>query len=421
MTGSDTASLPQAPALRATAAPRHFAVVPAAGVGARMGVDRPKQYLALAGATVLEHTVAALADTGRFHTVLVVVSAGDETAASLPGLQRPGVALAAVGGATRRDSVLNGLHTLSSAHGAIGSDWVWVHDAARPGLEAECIDRLALALTDEPVGALLALPVTDTVKRTRSADHVMPAGLAPSSGERSAGTVPREGLWLAQTPQVFQLERLLHALHRHAAVTDEASAIEASGATPRLVAGSRRNIKVTTMDDLTALRAQFNDGASMRIGQGWDVHALVPGRALVIGGVTIPFDRGLLGHSDADVLLHAITDALLGAAALGDIGRHFPDTDPRFAGADSRALLRETLARLGAAGWEPLNVDATVVAQAPKLAAHVPGMVSNIAADLGLRTTQVNVKAKTSERLGFAGRGEGIEAHALVMIGRRRG
>jgi 2-C-methyl-D-erythritol 4-phosphate cytidylyltransferase/2-C-methyl-D-erythritol 2,4-cyclodiphosphate synthase len=385
-----------------------------------MGADRPKQYLALAGATVLERTVAALADTGRFHTVLVVVSAGDETAVGLAGLQRPGVAIAAVGGATRRDSVLNGLNALSSTHGAIGSDWVWVHDAARPGLEAECIERLATALIDEPVGALLALPVTDTVKRMQTV-KTTPAGGASSNGERSAGTVSREGLWLAQTPQVFPLDRLKNALNRHAEVTDEASAIEATGFTPRLVAGSRRNIKVTTMDDLTALRAQFNDGASMRIGQGWDVHALVPGRALVIGGVTIPFDRGLLGHSDADVLLHAITDALLGAAALGDIGRHFPDTDPRFAGADSRVLLRETLTRLGAAGWEPLNVDATVVAQAPKLAVHVPGMVSNIAADLGLRSTQVNVKAKTSERLGFAGRGEGIEAHALVMIGRRRG
>ncbi|MEI6546378.1 MAG: 2-C-methyl-D-erythritol 2,4-cyclodiphosphate synthase [Burkholderiales bacterium] len=152
------------------------------------------------------------------------------------------------------------------------------------------------------------------------------------------------------------------------------------------------------------------------MGQGWDVHALVPGRALLIGGVAIPFERGLLGHSDADVLLHAITDAMLGAAALGDIGRHFPDTDARFAGADSRVLLREALARVRAAGWVPGNIDCTVVAQAPKLASHIPAMVAAIAADLGIEPSQVNVKAKTAEKLGFAGRGEGIEAHATVLL-----
>jgi 2-C-methyl-D-erythritol 2,4-cyclodiphosphate synthase len=222
-------------------------------------------------------------------------------------------------------------------------------------------------------------------------------------------------------------------------VTDEASAIEASGLSPALVAVNLRNFKVTTMDDLQAMReslARSGDSArplsaspsssgqsdaaagaaQFRIGQGWDVHALVPGRSLLIGGVSIPFDRGLLGHSDADVLLHAITDALLGAAALGDIGRHFPDTDARFAGADSRILLREALARVRAAGWTPGNVDCTVVAQAPKLAAHIPAMVAAIAADLGITPSQVNVKAKTAEKLGFAGRGEGIEAHATVLL-----
>jgi 2-C-methyl-D-erythritol 2,4-cyclodiphosphate synthase len=159
----------------------------------------------------------------------------------------------------------------------------------------------------------------------------------------------------------------------------------------------------------------------MRIGQGWDVHALVPGRALVIGGVSIPWARGLLGHSDADVLLHAITDALFGAAGLGDIGRHFPDTDPAFAGVDSRTMLREAVRRVRAAGWTPGNVDCTIVAQAPRMAPHVPAMVETVAADLGIPGDRVNVKAKTSERLGFAGRGEGIEAHATVLlVGARR-
>ena len=161
------------------------------------------------------------------------------------------------------------------------------------------------------------------------------------------------------------------------------------------------------------------NGPIFRIGQGFDVHALVPGRKLIIGGVTIPFDRGLLGHSDADVLLHAITDALLGAAGLGDIGRHFPDTDARYAGADSRVLLRGAMESVAAAGWQVGNVDATVIAQAPKLLPHVPAMVANIAADLGIEASQVNIKGKTTERLGFTGRGEGIAAEAVALLLRR--
>jgi 2-C-methyl-D-erythritol 2,4-cyclodiphosphate synthase len=154
----------------------------------------------------------------------------------------------------------------------------------------------------------------------------------------------------------------------------------------------------------------------MRIGQGFDVHALVPGRKLIVGGVEIPFDRGLEGHSDADVLLHAITDALLGAAALGDIGRHFPDSDPAYRGADSRALLRAAMAKVAAAGYGVANVDATIIAEQPKMAPHIPAMIACIAADLGLKPGQVNVKAKTTERLGFTGRGEGIAAEAVVLL-----
>ena len=208
-----------------------------------------------------------------------------------------------------------------------------------------------------------------------------------------------------------------------------------------LVEGSRQNFKITTPDDLQAMRTLLTEsegpGPSVpvvapaghgdtgstpgdwRIGQGWDVHALVPGRALILGGVQVPFDRGLLGHSDADVLLHAITDALLGAAGLGDIGHHFPDTDPEFAGADSRVLLRETARRVGAQGWSLVNLDATIVAQSPRLAPHLPAMRANLIDDLSVGRDQVNVKAKTSERLGFAGRGEGIEAHAVVLLTRR--
>jgi 2-C-methyl-D-erythritol 4-phosphate cytidylyltransferase/2-C-methyl-D-erythritol 2,4-cyclodiphosphate synthase len=386
--------------------PRHFAVVPAAGTGTRLGADRPKQYLEIGGVCVLERSVAALAGCPWLDTVLVVVAPGDPVAAGLPGLAVPRVAIAPVGGATRRASVIGGLRTLAERFGAAPHDWIWVHDAARPGVEAASLRRLFEALQGERIGALLALPVADTVKR--------------GGAGRSVATLERDGLWLAQTPQVFGHAVLLSALERHHHVTDEASAIEATGRSPTLVPGTRRNFKVTTMDDLQAMRRALDtDGGArppIRIGQGWDVHALVPGRPLVIGGVAIPSVRGLLGHSDADVLLHAITDALLGGAALGDIGRHFPDTDARFAGADSRVLLREAVARVRAAGWLPGNVDCTIVAQAPRMAPHVPAMVEAIAADLGLAPGQVNVKAKTSERLGFAGRGEGIEAHATVLL-----
>jgi len=387
--------------------PKHFAIVPAAGVGLRLGADRPKQYLDLDGATMLERTVQALLACPWIERLMVVVSPEDDVARGLPGLTDDRVRIVARGGATRRASVLGGLLELAEQCGARDLDWVWVHDAARPGVDAASLDRLHAALATERIGALLALPVADTVKR--------------GGNQRALQTIDREGLWLAQTPQVFGLGRLREALERHHSVTDEASAIEANGLSPALVAGNLRNFKVTTMDDLQAMRASLalsrdSAGAQFRIGQGWDVHALVPGRALLIGGVTIPFDRGLLGHSDADVLLHAITDALLGAAALGDIGRHFPDTDARFAGADSRVLLREALSRVRKAGWRPGNVDCTVVAQAPKLAAHIPAMVAAIAADLGIAPSQVNVKAKTAEKLGFAGRGEGIEAHATVLL-----
>jgi 2-C-methyl-D-erythritol 4-phosphate cytidylyltransferase/2-C-methyl-D-erythritol 2,4-cyclodiphosphate synthase len=384
---------------------RHVALVPAAGAGVRLGADRPKQYLDLGGATVLERSVAALLDCDWLELVLVVVAADDTLAATLPGLADARVAVVRAGGPTRRASVLGGLHALAARHGVGPADWVWVHDAARPGVDAASLMRLRDALANERVGALLGMPMADTVKR--------------GGGGRALDTIARDGLWVAQTPQVFGHAALLAALERHHDVTDETSAIEATGRSAALVTGSRRNFKVTTMDDLQAMRDALDGrgkGLVPRIGQGWDVHALVPGRALVIGGVTIPSPLGLLGHSDADVLLHAITDALLGAAALGDIGRHFPDTDARFAGADSRVLLREAAARVRAAGWLPGNVDCTIVAQAPRMAPHVPAMVAVIAADLGLAASAVNVKAKTAERLGFAGRGEGIEAHATVLL-----
>jgi 2-C-methyl-D-erythritol 4-phosphate cytidylyltransferase/2-C-methyl-D-erythritol 2,4-cyclodiphosphate synthase len=427
----------------------HVVIVPAAGVGSRMGADRPKQYLNIGVRTVLDCTVQALLDAGHFDRVVVVVSPSDHHARQLPFSTDARVAIVPVGGATRRDSVLAGLRWLRES-GLVGAqDWVWVHDAARPGIAAQDLHRLAQALASDVDGALLALPVADTLRReargatlpsieaTRPNIDLQPG---PDSDLRLASdTLSRDGLWQAQTPQVFRCEPLIEALHRHPDVTDEAAAMQAQGARVGLVAGSRQNFKITTADDLQTMRSlllgadapggpaqalspkagETLGAAPWRIGQGWDVHALVPGRALILGGVQIPFERGLLGHSDADVLLHAITDALLGAAGLGDIGRHFPDTDPQFAGADSRVLLRETARRVQLHGWALVNLDATIVAQSPRLAPHLPAMQQHLSADLGVGLHQVNVKAKTSERLGFAGRGEGIEAHAVVLLMRR--
>jgi 2-C-methyl-D-erythritol 4-phosphate cytidylyltransferase/2-C-methyl-D-erythritol 2,4-cyclodiphosphate synthase len=407
---------------------RYLAVVPAAGVGTRVGADRPKQYLDVAGATLLEWSVRSLLAGGFIDLVIVVVAPGDERAQALVG-RWSGVRVAPVGGATRRDSVLAGLE--AAGEGWADHDWVLVHDAARPGLGVEALGRLHAELAGDPVGGLLAEPVSDTVKRQ--------AGDAAHVGE----TILRDGLWLAQTPQMFRLGLLRAALRRHPGVTDESAAIEADGHRPRLVRGDRGNFKVTTAEDLllmdrrlgaepaapeaggatqardqaTGLRAGHAlEEGGMRIGQGYDVHALVPGRRLVLGGVSIDHPRGLLGHSDADALLHAVTDALLGAAGLGDIGGHFPDTDPRWRGADSRSLLRAALARVHQAGWQVGNADATVVAQAPRLAPHVPAMRANLAADLGVPVARVNVKAKTHERLGFEGREEGIAAQAVVLL-----
>ena len=432
---------------------RCFALMPAGGVGARVGAALPKQYLDLGGRPVIARTAEALLAADWIEQLVVVVAADDRRAGTaLIGLPR--LTLLAEGGPTRRDTVLAGLHALRARHGARDDDWVLVHDAARPALDAGALARLRAALADDPVGGLLALPVGDTVKRAE----------AGSGGSlRAAATLSRDGLWLAQTPQMFRCGLLCDALERFPDVTDEAAAIERAGFAPRLVEGSRDNFKLTTAADLPALRRLFgHDGARhemptmtpmtiddagrvplpddagagaraeadaeagadvsagrafpFRVGQGSDVHALVPGRPLIIGGVRLPHAQGLLGHSDADVLLHAITDALLGAASLGDIGRHFPDTDARFAGADSVALLVETAERVRAAGFEIANVDATIIAQAPRMAAHIPAMVERIAQALAVPGARVNVKAKTGERLGFTGRGEGIAAEAIALL-----
>ena len=231
-------------------------------------------------------------------------------------------------------------------------------------------------------------------------------------------TPAREKLYAVQTPQCFRtaLYRQVLAQVCCDAVTDDCSAFELAGLPVRLTQGDYANYKITTREDLPA--PEKNGGNGMRIGHGYDVHRLVEGRALVLGGVTVPYEKGLLGHSDADVLTHAVMDALLGAAALGDIGKLFPDTDPAYKGADSIALLQEVGRVLARAGWAAGNIDATLLCQAPKLAPHIPAMRENLAAALGIPAEDVSVKATTEEKLGFTGSGEGIAAHSVCLLRR---
>ena len=400
-------------------APRLYALVPCAGSGSRAGASGPKQYAVVAGKALVAHTLAALAGVPRLTATLVVLSPDDSWfEAMVPGFAGETGWVARVGGASRAATVAAGLAELQ-ARGALPHDWVLVHDAARCLLQPAWVDRLIDACADDEVGGLLALPLADTLKQAVPALDDM----------RVSATVSREGKWAAQTPQMFRLGLLLPALRAAGpAVTDEASAVEALGHSPKLVPGDYQNLKVTWPTDFALAdrllqpaqtpQTPLTTTPQLRIGEGWDTHALVSGRPLVLGGITIAHSHGLLGHSDADALLHAITDALFGAAALGDIGRHFPDTDSAFRGADSGRLLEECARRVRATGWQIVNVDATIVAQAPKLAPHIPAMVLRIAALLGLLPGLVNVKAKTAEKMGPVGEGRAIEARAVCLLSR---
>lgn len=420
-------------------------MLPAAGAGLRAGLGLPKQYWRGEGLgpTMLERStlaLAALAQIDAFAGILVVVSPEDthwETeglgAALRAALGNDFPLMAcAIGGASRRDSVLAALTLLQTALGPEAHrDWVMVHDAARPELTPKALNRLWSAVHASESGGLLALPVPDTVKRQTKTGQDGPVDYQrearqtpqdPVTGNdagppRVAQTLSREGLWLAQTPQMFRLMPLTDALVAMPSATDESSAMENLGVCPILVEGDWTNRKFTYEKDFTGfsdMTTHASPNAWPRIGQGFDVHALVEGRRLVLGGVEIPYEKGLLGHSDADALLHAICDALLGAAGLGDIGRHFPDSAAAYKDADSRVLLRDVVAKLKGLGLVPQQIDATIIAQAPKMAPHIAQMVANIQSDCGCR--RVNVKATTTEWLGFTGRGEGIACQAVAMV-----
>ncbi len=372
-------------------------IVAAGGSGARAGVA--KQWIRLGGETVLRRSARALAGCALVDEIVAVVPPGEEARGlgEVSGLGKPARAVA--GGAARADSVLNGLAAAERA--AV----VLVHDAARPFATAALAARVAEAAARDGA-ALAALPVTDTVKRA-----------AGGETPRVAETLDRRTLWLAQTPQGFRRDLLLRAYAaagaEASAATDECALVERIGAPVTLVPGEPGNFKITGPEDVERARAALE--APVALGVGYDTHRFAPGRRLVLGGVEFEGD-GLLGHSDADVCAHAIGDAILGAAALGDLGRHFPDTDPRWKGVSSLVLLREIARMSGERGWRVGNCDVTLAARRPKIAPRAEEMRARLAEALGISPAQVNVKATTGEGMGFVGREEGIAAHAVALL-----
>ena len=401
--------------MSAPAERRLWAIVPAAGRGERFASAThglPKQYTTLAGRSVLEWSLHALLKEPRVHAIVVVLAANDPHWPAISAKLNSPKLLSTIGGAQRQDSVMNGLDFLLPK--AAAEDWILVHDAARPCLSGEDLAALIDAVAGVPdnlgaaaAGAVLAAPIVDTVKREL---------------RDSVETVDRTGLWRALTPQVFGFAQLRRALQDVAragvAVTDEAQALERAGLRPKLVRGSPFNIKVTRVEDLELAAGilRLTESNQMRAGLGMDVHAFGAGDHVVLGGVRIAHPFGVIAHSDGDVVIHALCDALLGAMGDGDIGQHFPDSDPRYRGADSRVFLRAVAERMRAAGLHLVNADLTVLAEAPRIAAHRSAMSANLAADLQVPARLINIKATTTERLGFIGRNEGLAAMASVLL-----
>ena len=373
------------------ALPSVTAIIVAAGASRRMGFDK-LSYRLPDGRTVLETSCALFAAHPAVDE-LVLVAGGNRPQCEVIAAACPKPCTVVQGGATRADSVRSGL---AAAKGQL----VAIHDAARPFASEEIITA-ALQAAAESGAAAPAVPVKDTIK------------VADKDGKVVA-TPDRATLYAVQTPQCFDRALYLQALEavsgeKASLVTDDCSLFELAGLPVTLTAGDYANLKITTKEDLQKEK-------TMRIGHGYDVHRLVEDRKLILGGVEVPYEKGLLGHSDADVLLHAVMDAVLGAAALGDIGQHFPDTDPAYKGADSLALTREVAKIIAAHGYKVGNIDATILCQRPKLAPHIPAMRQNIADAFGLPLDAVSVKATTEEHLGFTGEGLGIAAHAVALI-----
>jgi 2-C-methyl-D-erythritol 4-phosphate cytidylyltransferase/2-C-methyl-D-erythritol 2,4-cyclodiphosphate synthase len=396
------------------------AIIAAGGRGRRLGGARPKPLLSIRGRPILERSVTAFLAHPRVDEVVVALAA-DLAAAPPDYLLRSAKPLRVVaGGGRRQDSVANAFREVSQR-----ADIVVVHDAARPFVSGDLIER-TIAAAAESGAALAALPARDTVKRGVRRPEEPAGGLEPHA---SAGllvvaeTLPREWIFLAQTPQAFRRAILRDALLSMEERTDEAALVERTGHDVRLVEGEPWNIKITTPEDVplaeaiaVSARASDKPADRVRIGTGYDFHRMVSGRPLILGGVTIPFDRGLLGHSDADAICHALTDAVLGAAAAGDIGRHFPDTGPEWAGASSIDLLRRAAGIAGTCGYAVTNVDVVVIAERPTLHPYIDAMRNNVATALGVTPDCVSIKGKTNEGVGEIGRGEAVAVHAVALV-----
>lgn len=370
------------------------ALIVAAGSGSRAGSGPPKQYRPLAGKAVLRHAYDALAGHPAIEEIQVVIAAGQEDLfrEAMAGIE---AAEPVAGGAERSISVALGLE-------AVTADRVLIHDAARPFCPPAVVDRLLGAL-DGHRAAVPALPVADTLARG-----------ATTLGE----PIDRQQAVRVQTPQAFETAaiRAAYAAWRGEFPTDDATVARAAGLEVALVAGDEALAKLTWPSDFEEAERRLAARLVARTGLGFDVHAFAPGEGLWLGGVHIPYERGLAGHSDADVALHAVTDALLGAVGEGDIGDHFPPSDPQWRGAASSRFVEHARSLVEAKGGRIDHVDVTLICEAPRIGPHRPAMRARIAALLGLAATRVSVKATTTERLGFAGRGEGIAAQAVATV-----
>jgi 2-C-methyl-D-erythritol 4-phosphate cytidylyltransferase / 2-C-methyl-D-erythritol 2,4-cyclodiphosphate synthase len=381
-------------------------VIPAAGIGSRMGASVPKQYIEVDGLSILRRTVMVF--VGIHFVKQVIIACAPEYAstilAQVGDLFNGGVELLIVdGGSQRQDSVRNAL-----LNPRLSGSLVAIHDAVRPNVSPSMIERVCekAALNG---AAIPAISAKDTVKR--SLDNL-----------RITETLPRHQIWLAQTPQIFDVELIKYA-HEKAHSdgyygTDDASLIEYIGREVDIVEGEPANIKITSPEDLAYIKSMMGTPTTLdiRVGHGYDVHRLESGRKLILGGVEIPYDKGLLGHSDADALLHAITDAIIGSLALGDIGSHFPDTDPSNKDLDSRIFLRKAVELASNLGYKIGNIDSVVVAEKPKLRTYIDSIRFEIAKEVEIDVERVSVKATTSEKMGFVGRGEGMAAMATVLL-----
>ncbi|MBK9707670.1 MAG: 2-C-methyl-D-erythritol 4-phosphate cytidylyltransferase [Acidobacteria bacterium] len=397
----------------------NIAIIPAAGSGSRFGGQTPKQFLEIAGAPIIIHTLRRFDSCEDIGAIIVALQASEISSFEecLSGFEFRKPVRLVPGGAERSDSILNALEAARE----FDPELVAVHDAVRPFVTPAQISAV-LARAGEAGAAILALPATDTIKEVE--------------GGIIRRTIDRRLIWRAQTPQAFRYEMLLRANAEArtaglppALTTDDSLLVENLGLEVAVVEGSAHNIKITTPEDFILAERLFeemskespqsaNTNPAFRTGIGNDIHRLVEGRKLILGGIEIPFEKGLLGHSDGDSLSHAITDALLGAAGLGDIGTHFSDRDPRWAGADSRVFLRHVRSLIVERGYQIYSIDATILAEKPKMMPHVEAMRASLAGTLEIDPSQINIKAKTNEGLDAIGRGEAIAALASALISR---